>query len=498
MYLFPYKDSYSLDTFQKAYDDLSNDSSLVGFERGTELLPTHHALIIRPKNENQQRQIEQNRLLNVRYIPFGYEGINPDTPYGTQYSPDSEGEEECFMDSESESAVNIPNLYVYWPVSLEIPDSLDYDVSYEVFIPDYANSTGNCLSENILFLLEREVQVKKNDDTRYGGQCPITMCSLTVWDSLLEEYVPVPKAKIVIQPGIIVADTTNANGDFLIPSNLTSGFVYAVLQTSNWTVSNNYSTAPVVINLGSVASINSSSSEIVMIQQPSSVALAIQRAAHTFYYGSHSLSCWNPLDFDHIRISIVDTMTTAAGRFYGYANPPYINIKPGNSDARFFTTIHEIGHYAHFNRLGRSTYISRRESSNWYRLIIESFASFAAWDIGRNHYLSNGFLPISSSDDFTSNDRQRWSYLATSLYSPLFVDIVDNHNQYSVGHTYLNDPFYFSDGYSIAREIIDDGDSFHSVQNIIGSHIATVGGDYLDDYMDCFDYWRVTNLNTQY
>ncbi len=66
MNIFPYEDKYSLAIFQAAYDSLSKDSRNNGFIAGLKLKPTHRALIIRPKDEKQQRSIEQNQLLMVR------------------------------------------------------------------------------------------------------------------------------------------------------------------------------------------------------------------------------------------------------------------------------------------------------------------------------------------------------------------------------------------------------------------------------------------------
>ncbi len=491
MNIFPYEDKYSLAIFQAAYDSLSKDSRNNGFIAGLKLKPTHRALIIRPKDEKQQRSIEQNQLLMVRYIPFGYEGYNSfaETAYNC---PEEEVTSECDIDTGCTATVIIPTLYVYWPVNLVIPHSIDYDEVYKVFVPDYSNSCGNNLPASVLTSLENEVLHPSVNRTGYR------QCNLSVWDNLLNEYVPLQGTRIEIHPAVTYTDTTDAYGNFSIPANLTYGYVYAVLHTSNWVVTSNYSTSALCLCLGAASTFNNSSAEVEMIQLSATAALAAQGAAYTFYNSVHQLSQWNPQDFDQIRISVVDTVTTG-GWFHNQANPPFIQIPPSSYRRNsYFATLHELGHYAHYSRIGRATYLSSSHSTPWYRLIRESFASYSSWHIGRNYYLSNGYISPDSSYDFTGQGRQNWKYTYTASdiltrYSPLFVDLVDNYNQYTLSSSNLNDPFYFLQGYRLVREIIDDCVTYQSVYNKIDSYNAHIGGDYVDDYLDCYYYWLLNN-----
>ena len=80
-----------------------------------------------------------------------------------------------------------------------------------------------------------------------------------------------------------------------------------------------------------------------------------------------------------------------------------------------------------------------------------------------------------------------------TLYSPLFIDIVDNYNQYYSSTSNLNDPFYFLHSHALVRSIIDNCVSFQSVCDMINSYNPQIGGDYIDDYLQCYNYWYSHN-----
>ena len=443
MYLFPYKDS----------------SVIENTSDGREI--THRAIIVRPKNERQQRKLEMNPFLSVRYIPFGWEGINS---YTVNDSCDAYGDTECSIDTESLDTIVVPKLYVYWPVSLEIPDSLDYEEAYVASFPKSINEV--------------------NQRSEYK------VCRLTTWDTLLGDYVPAPGVKIVIQPGIVTAGTTNANGYFYIPTNLTSGYVYAVLQSSNWTVTSNDNTAPKVYSLGTVSSIINSGSNIVNFQLSSSTHLISHRSAYCFYHDNHLLSNWNPSNFEHIRIAVLDTLSSS-GKFKCHSDPPFIQIRQGSSA---FVAFHELGHYAHYCRIGGSNFVSYWDATNWYRLIVESFGSFADWHVGTLYYNYLGYFSFS---DFTGDANQGWNYTGTntlSRYSPLFVDIIDDYNQYNTSTLYLYDPIYLSSGFTLIQGIIDNCYTISSLYQKFHEYDTVLGETTINNYLDYYNYWYNNNL----
>lgn len=450
MYLFPYRDIYAIDS--------NNDNREI----------THRAIIVRPENERQQRELELNPLLSIRYIPFGWEGRNSSTP---DIMPDFDCNDECIIDTDSSDAVVVPELYIYWPVSYAIPDSLDYNVAYAVSFPKSIDKTST-----------------KSAYSEYK------VCRLTTWDSLLNDYVPAPGVKIVIQPGIVVAGETNANGLFYIPMDSTSGYVYAVLQTSNWTITTNENTAPKVYSLGTVSSIINSGSDIVNLQLPSSAHLISHRSAYSFYHENHKLSSWGPLSFEHIRIAVSDTLSSAAGLFKCHSNPAFIQIRP---TANAFTTFHELGHYAHYSRIGRSSFVTHWDASKWYKLVVESFGSFAAWHVGKLYYNYYGLFSSSLSSDFTGQARQDWLYTGTNVtsrYSPLFVDIVDDYNQHSTNISYIDDPIFLSSGFSLIQGIIDNCYTYSSLSAKFHEYDSVLGMTTINNYLYYYNYWYNHNL----
>ncbi len=505
LYLYPYEDIYKLTLFQDAYDRVSNGTSVTHvsseerakFTPGIKLKPTHRALHVKSRSVSEQSALERNEHITVRYIPFGYEGFNSPDTYLPDISDDSIVDE-CKIEDRNAGDVRIADLYVYWPISLAIPDSLDYNEVYSVFIPEQSNDYGNSLSSDCRGILMKEVLAYRGlstEENHARDGWDSVLCCLYVRDTLLHEYVPVPGAKIVIQPGIIQSGVTDDAGYFCIPRNLGNyKVVYAVLTTNNWSVCINSSTVPKSINIGTTASFYNSPAEVKGVRLSSTPELAVHRAAYSYYNDSHHLSCWNPLSYDPIRISVSDALSDA-GQFDCYANPPYILIKPKpEHDQVFFTTLHEIGHYAHYSRLGRSTFNSRWGGSEWYKLLTESFASFAGWDSGRQYYIDNGYVPSYPYDNFTVQDRQKWIFTSSDRYSPFFVDIVDNYNQNTSNPSYLFDSLCNTTyGYQLIRQIIDNCYTFNSVSTWFHYYDSVFSSVEIDNYLDEYYYWEQHN-----
>ena len=77
-WMIPQPDPYTLENFQRAYDKLAavkstqklTKAQAVEFSSAKRLEPTHYALKIYPRNEEEQWQVEMMEDVQVAYIPF--------------------------------------------------------------------------------------------------------------------------------------------------------------------------------------------------------------------------------------------------------------------------------------------------------------------------------------------------------------------------------------------------------------------------------------------
>ena len=97
----------------------------------------------------------------------------------------------------------------------------------------------------------------------------------------------------------------------------------------------------------------------------------------------------------------------------------------------FATVCHEMGHYSHYMYKN-----SRLAYDSMHSLFKESFADYVAWVLSHNYYAEKtGLIPYGSlgwDNDFLC-DNQTWKKNDSgdaSYYSPLFIDMIDDNNQY--------------------------------------------------------------------
>ncbi len=109
-------------------------------------------------------------------------------------------------------------------------------------------------------------------------------------------------------------------------------------------------------------------------------------------------------------------------------------------------------------------------------ILRESWAAYVGWEVGKSYYKSLGWReptgPYSSSSRYEriAQDKQGWHSKGDD-YTPLFIDLIDRHNQYGV----YNDANYPQDYISIEDEI-EEGD-FYVLINRLGKDAKT-----LDDF----------------
>jgi hypothetical protein len=179
-WMLPQNDPYTLENFQNAYDNLSAGKATQTLTRsGTEefaetkkLVATHYAVKFYPKNFSEQRELELMDDVNIVYIPFNYtqlteketEIVEATTtrsgavtyPERSKYTVKYDDYEtlEGFVDNK---VYTMPVLYAVWPTEKIFPDDIEYEIDYEVFLPQNAIQTrSSSLTEGALIRLERE------------------------------------------------------------------------------------------------------------------------------------------------------------------------------------------------------------------------------------------------------------------------------------------------------------------------------------------------------
>ncbi len=153
------------------------------------------------------------------------------------------------------------------------------------------------------------------------------------------------------------------------------------------------------------------------------------------------------LDSPKLLISLDMTYKHSQGSGLNIGNLPYTLIaisqikvwgKDNNGDFRntenvFSTTIHEIGHSAHWKKMGMLNFAQTTEQ------IRESWANALEWWLTRLEYSELGipytvydnYSPTNTSNEGFNDWDQQWKGIGNTdkVYTPLFIDLVDDLNQ---------------------------------------------------------------------
>ncbi len=159
-WMIPQKDPYTLENFQKAYDNLAtkkssqtlSKSQATEFVAGKKLKPTHYALKIYPHTEEEQWRVEMMEDVQVTYIPFHYTQLTQKEVAKLHLSKTKSVAANSVIEKSPYTVTcedyyttdggptgpvtyQLPILYTVWPITKPIPDDLEYVVDYEIFLP---------------------------------------------------------------------------------------------------------------------------------------------------------------------------------------------------------------------------------------------------------------------------------------------------------------------------------------------------------------------------
>ncbi|MBO5563147.1 MAG: hypothetical protein J5939_05485 [Bacteroidales bacterium] len=415
--------------------------------------PTHSAIIIYPNDIGEERRLELDERIAIDNIPFGFIRVPPTKASSLRQSivspPNFQEQVSCIIENE-EPDIDLPILYAIWPVDLPIPDSLCWKKSHDVFIPRSFNSSScSILSSNLEnALMQSSFNSRKSMSVHNGF--------IRFFDSFLDNTVTVSKLKIKVVNGSSYSYITSNNGLFQLIGNYSDDTtLYLVLQTDQFTVTENNTSSPITISLGTIYDIWGDGTNPHEFIIPENQHTSVFRAADFLY---HRLAISNPfcVSLNYITIhSLTTTNENGYSAAFYPATIPFIRVfASSNRDVNVTVgdVIHELGHYLQYTALNSFTGVSN--------LIIESFASLIGWYYGEEYYLLHGYSKTNEGDHINTQNHQIWYGATSSPYSPLFIDLFDSFNQRSARAYLLNDiisntSFSLNNGFILCETLSD-------------------------------------------
>lgn len=535
-WIVPQKDPYTLTNFQRAYDNLLSGRSSRALTRAQTaelsaaepLQATHYSLKIYPKDEHEQWKVELMEDVKVAYIPFDHvqltkaqvEELPATTRSAAIVYPEKNEHLLVYDDLETiEGPVApqthiLPILYVVWPCDKPLPQGLDYEIDYEVFLPprdsDGTRSSASTLSETSLQLIEDEaislaLGIPAPDRTATRGLVKrVFSGNIYMYDEYLDELLPLGNVKQRFQLGSAIWDvyTDHENGYFSITLAVSDAASYThIYQHPKWKITTDSSTAPISDYCGTVGDrwppLSSSKDRLAMgVWLPDAVC-EINCAVDYYYNGYHFILTSGYKEGIRIIASGKSNSSVNGSFYYSLYNPVYIKIyNNGNSPNRVIgTVLHELGHSTH--------YVAR--SGFWkynavHKLVAESYASYVGWYLGRVYYQYRGWSehdPTDGYDITLAQARQGWTKTNVGTlgpYSPLFVDLQDRYNQnYYQRNSYNYDPI--SDvPHSVIRAMAVECTDWASVKRKLQQYVGVYYDQAdLDAFVAPYDYWFANN-----
>lgn len=409
-----------------------------------DLKPTHYAIILFPRNENELNEMLARKDIVTSFIPFGFTLAQVNHSNSCK---DNIFVSECkyyYNDPASGASKKMPPLYAKWPVSVPVSDTYDYTIAYNLFIPNYSSLTNNT-NDKLLQLENQAIQHIACLDNPVRGSSNRTISGrIFDLDSVLGNNVSVKNLRMRLQYGLNIMETyTDAGGYFsfsgVINDNAT---LYAVFENDRWRICLN-SLISYSLPLGTVSDCWGQSSYHYFYTNFD--YMPIHRGANFFFHGNHEVA--TPSCNYAIRIKMSQVVF---GENYFQSSvllTPFIEICDFHKgfDGRFVSDVcHELGHFQHY-LLCNSNYSTYTSIPLFIR---ESYASYTSWSLSREYYQSlNASYYNTNWEIYLGPDRQVWlpstSYGTDSEnYSPLFIDLIDDYNQYlqtTPYHTYLDD-----------------------------------------------------------
>jgi hypothetical protein len=513
-WIVPQNDPYALENIQKAYDNLSA-RPLAGTRAGETLDATHYALKIYPRSEDEQLAIELMQDVKTSYIPFTYEALT-EIQIGDMLLPDpSSPEAEVFpeaspyiVDHDDLMTVegdvqslrfDMPILYVVWPIDKDLPDEMDYEIDYEVYLPSSAQTRSGALDAVTMLELEEEAirlalgycrprrTLMTRAATTLGGE-------FWIWEDLKDVKGPVPRVKVKFHLGSNIIETAaDSDGRFDISaSDIPAEAHWEIMfQDPKWKVTRENSTIPKSFFQGDVYQSEFWSGGNTYISVPiQPLEATIVKSLDYFYYRTHPLTKWEVSGGLHV-IANPNQSSLYNGLFtFSSTNNCYITIYRNNTTTNrsylMGTVFHELGHFIHYRERGGSYGTFKIVD----RFLQESFASWSGWYFTDRYFAELGYAR-DASEEISGQSRQ-YSWMSTrrddwGYYSPLFVDLMDNYNQSTRDSKFNNDGVKGIPAATIMKVASESAD-WASCNGILRADKTITGAEW-DKFLAPYEQW---------
>ena len=470
------------------------------FSSGT---PTHYQLKIYPKTEAEQWEVETMEDVRVQYIPFGYLQLTEDervkvastevhsdiievSPYTITYTD----YESTDGGPTGPVTFQLPILYATWPMEKPLPEGMEYVVENEIHIPEPLITRAVPGDQIINLNYPLTGRILDYDD-QVGGNIPLAGIRIDVagynQDSFITDgyggflfWISLPRLHVT--PTIVSTTVTITYNN----------------PTNKWKISGSNSLAPLMKVLAVTFRADNNDNPIpteIVMPESSFYVSEIHRAANYFFQRQTDLPKYSPTS--GITIIAHDGIAPGQPGLRGVYNfppnrTPWIDIYNSpefrNSDLKrspvvVGTTLHELGHMTHHQ-------YSPTNIENTDVRIVESFAPYVGWYIGEQYYRSIGWTKSSSSQDITDQARQGWMETLSGPYSPLFIDLTDNHHQWVITDRVSGLPA--SAVWSIVTQSRNWAQCRPKIESYVGQYYSQSD---LDMFLDHYDYWFGRPLN---
>jgi len=454
------EDPYSVQNMEKAYLNMKTSNPKTPEYK---IKPTHKYMRFLPANNDEWDLLKKDTTIMLFDFPLDYEVKDQGTYYHDPSLP--------------EDAITWQ--YCVLPIDYNIPN-VQHELIYEVFIPEKDKKssgmdqfltdleygsvklTGNLPEGHLNNTKGRwnpEGTIKVWDDLigstttahrvfdhwEYydcsgDGELPveqritepIELCKRAVYryeyTTTQGSYIPLIGAKVSARWFTHVAiDLTNSSGYFR-----TSSFRYKVNYAIKWE-RNFYDIRDGIILQAWYNGPKKKGDWNLNIRSGKSIMYAtMHRAAHKHYYGNN-LGIRRPILATKTKLCYIDEKRT--GIFWGDYGEGFLpDIKVWGKDPDngsyyttnrvFGTTTHELGHLSHWYFVGIGDYWQTSAT------VYESWATAVEWALTNHEYHTKGAMyGGNTAIDYYHDAHYQWSPVEGEIYTPIFVDLMDDHNQ---------------------------------------------------------------------
>lgn len=438
---------FLLRNMQRSVDTLSARSGLRSL---TILKPTHLYVRFLPADTTQYERLVADTTLDFDPYPLDYQLTEGDS----YHDPSLPAEAITWQYTVVPADYDLKGLGITYEVLDELY-ILDEDLEREdISVGDtqLRSGKGSGLSWKSV-VDEALIQTGNVGETTLRSKWT-PAATIKAYDDLMGKYIPLQGVKVRIRYFAFLKayHYTDANGDVTFSSKRTSVEYSIEWERDMWDIRDDgtqaYYHGPdqkgrwnLNIDKGTPKSLHYS---------------AIHRALYKYYYGdccglirpSKSLTIAYREDSDPENIALAKTYHKRIDKLISIK--PEIEVFGKDKSGRCLAvhevvanTIHELAHASHCMYVGRSIYEAT------YIGIYESWATAVEWYLGRNLYLEivSGLsnAQINKFDNEFAN--QKWCITSRIYYTPLFIDLYDNYNEYESSPIY---PFDGVSGYSLS------------------------------------------------